>query len=506
MFRDYKNIKRVLIVVAVAWSYISYGQQPFFLDSLFTYDLSSINDVNYKRQMSEIERLKKDYNLEVGLNVSNSIQDEFDTGLSTRLYARMNVLSGGYYDSLKEAEAIQNQIKIDSISGIKKAISHNYSLYYNYILYLFNIEKLTSIDEILTESKNLESKFQTLYFNKLIDYNEILFTQNIYAQFDLLRSSQNVFNQMFFDIIKESSLPKVNTEKVLDVDFIMLFKMIDQDSSQQEILNLKQEMLYIDYDRVKSPSFGFSAGYDFSRHRPFFSANFAVDIQPKVKQDFASKKFQIENDQRLINIEKKKEILNLQYEYKYKEKQLEGLFVKLRRIDELQRKYHVKKDVLNLEESLKEKKLKLERLIVKYEMQDIKSQLMILLLQIKKVVPMILLEPCINNKAKYSKSKKFAGNRYILKTDDLAISKVDQHFLTQNEITLIEPLQLLELENTNLIYPGDFQIRAEFEEEIIRLIENKGVQHFIINDFDSFKKLELKTIEQQRFQLTSVLK
>jgi len=504
ILKKYKTYN-LLVFVVMSFTNICLSQEPFFLDSLFKCDVSQISDVNYANQLSTINRLKNDLNISVGLNVSNSIQDEFDTGMSTRFYARIDVLSDGYFDNLKKVETIHNQMKLDSLNGIQSAIDQNYSIYYNYIQFLYNNDKLILIDKIIKESTSLKKLYQTLYYNKLVDYEEILFAENIQNQFENLNESQFIFNQMFSEIINDSIFPVLNVGYLFEVDFQGLLQLLDQDTTQNNILNLNLEINYTNYEQIKSPSFSFTGGYDFSRHRPYFSANLAIDIQPNVRKDFVAKQLKIDNDHRLQLLVKKKELLNLQYEYRYKENQLENQFVKLRGIEEKQRKFKVKEHLLELKHGIKEKKMGLEKLLVEYEIKDIKTQLMLLLLKIKKVIPMLMLAPCVKVKKNIIITKKFAGVRFLHQTQNMILSKSDQHFINHNEILLLGSLDLLELNNSQIIYPGQFNNRADFENEILKYIVNDGIQNFIIHDLDELKKLEFKTLEQNQHSISSFM-
>ncbi len=498
-----RNTKTLVFIVSmIAWSLIGKGQQSFFLDSLFEYDLSKIIAIDNEYQNSQIEKLGNDWGLSAGLSITNSYQEEIDAGLSTRLYIRANFLSGGYYENLKERDIINYQMKVDSIQGNDRAIAHNYGIYYDYIIYKYNVEKLTIIDDLLVENQKVEDLFERLYYNKLIDYSEIIDIKDITNQYSLLKESAIDYNMIFQEMIVDTILPNMYTHQSWNVDFSGICQMIHTDSSYRKVIDIQNEIQDINYDKENVPSVSLSAGYDMSRKRPFFAFGVNKKISTKKRQHLESKKRTNINNHRLENIQKKKEILNIQYEYRYKEKQLNGLYSKIDKIDEELRKYSVKREVLSLEGGIQERKLNIDRLMSEYEIIDLKGQMMLLLLSLKRRIPKLEIGPYIKSKSRKNNYKKFAGNRYIQQQENTKLSSYDRLFLAQNEISLITASEIIELQNVALIDPSESQTRAQLEEKILTLINNEQKENFIIKDIASFKKLEINTIAQREYALT----
>ncbi len=496
---------RFIIILVILISTAGNAQQLQFLDALFQYDISQINQVTLAHQNSDIERLQRDWGFSYGVNLTNSVQDEIDAGLSTRLYIKTDLLANGYFENITQSQIIENRIKIDSIQGVKRATDHNYGIYYNYVHYLYNKEKCMLIDSIVSESEYLQEYLEKLYYNKLINYDEILSTKNTKEQFSKLKEAHLSYNTMFNSIAQDSLLPTLNTTRDWKVDFSAISEAMEIDSSHDAVLLLERENLELQFNKENASSLSLTMGYDISRHRPFYGVRFNKRITPKKDKLFKSKAMILENDKRLDQIQAKKELLNLQYEYQYKEKQLLGLQTKLLSLEELGRQLRVKSEILSLDESKQEKKQQLLYLQIQYEILDLREQQMLLLLGIKRILAHIPIAPFIQILNHTSQRKKFAGTRFLLESTDLAISEIEKHFLEQNEITVISAEEFLLLKNLEVLKPEKYDTRSDMEKEIIQLL-NAGSQNFVFDNIATLKALEIRTIQQKEYDLGITLK
>jgi len=498
-----KNLVYMFLII-IASPYKGKGQQSFFIDSLYHYDLSNIEEIEKISQKSEAKKLENDWGLSLGANVTNSLQDQIDAGLSTRLYAKMNFLSSGYYQNLRNKDLIHNQILIDSLQGNKEAIAHNYGIFFDYIIYQYNIEKVVLIDSIIAENTKILDYFQQLYYNKLIDYSELISIIDISNQYSKLKESLESYNYIFSEII-DTILPVPDPNQQWIIDFEGISQSIIADTIDDKILNLENDALDLKEDIENAPSLTLSAGYDISRSRPFFTASFNKKIRTKRKQNLKAKKEKKKNYQRLKGIQKNKEILNIQYEYSYKEKQIIALESKMKETDESLRKLIVRSNIQSLDAGIQEKKITLSKLMLSYEILDLKGQMMLLILKLKNIIPTKIIGPFINRNSINNTARKFAGNRYLLINDITEVSSFDELFLEQNEISLILPSELINLKNIALIDPADSDTRADLEQQILELIIQQGVQNFIIEDIDTFKALEIRTLTQKEIEITYIL-
>jgi len=478
------------------------AQEIFFLDSLFLIDVSGINKSQYALQRAEIKRLRHDIGLTTGVNITNSFQDEIGAGLSTRIYAKTNLMSGGYSDNLNSSEIIEYQILIDSIGGIDRAIDHNYGIFFDYVIYQYNKEKSLIIDSILVEGEFLNNYYNSLYHNKLIGIEDVISIESTINQYSMLRKSQQSYNSIFEKVLAEIELPLIPTNAEWNVDFNAISEYLEHDSTHMELLFLKKEILNLNLSRDNTPALSLAAGYDISRHRPYFGVNFNVNIKPQKRQHIEAKSVELENNARLEKIQKKKELINLQYEFQYKEKQIAGLYTKLELLDEELRKYKVKGEVLSLNDDILCKRNKLNRLLIKYEIIDLIQQQMLLLLKVKKTVNNLHLGDFISRKGKIKKFRKYKGNRYVNSLEE--VNSFDKLFLTHNEISITSPEKLIDRDNIEFVDPDKFDNRYDFEMYIEELYLIDPNTFFLIESIDKLKSLELRTLAQQNYDITAI--
>ena len=156
--------------------------------------------------------------------VTNQIQDEFSTGLSTRIFARGNFWKEGYLKNRKQAEILDHQSTLDSIQGIAYSTANKYGLIYNYLIHCSNHNKLELIDEIIDQNEKLLNHFENLYYSKLIDYSELLKLKNTQSQYTILKESHELFNNLFKESKLDTILPSIPVNKTWEIDFQNLIK------------------------------------------------------------------------------------------------------------------------------------------------------------------------------------------------------------------------------------------------------------------------------------------
>ncbi|MEM9544585.1 MAG: hypothetical protein AAGA77_01360 [Bacteroidota bacterium] len=481
---------------------IGLGQDAFFLDSLFAIDFSQVSDVQQKLNQSDIKRLKSDWGIEAGLRISNNNLDEIDAGLTSRVFLRSNLFANGLYSNGKDIEILQHEMRLDSLQGHEKAISNNYGIYYNYIIQEYNRLKIETSDSILVAAKELQYYLRQLYYNKYIDYAELIDINSTIRQYQELRKTHTTFNELSQTLATQKYLPALPIEQSWQVDFDGLFETLEGDSTINEVVLLQQEVLDYQYDKENAPKLSLSLGYDLGRKRPFYGVSFSHRIRTNKKSHLEAKKEKVENDGRLYRLQQKKEILNLQYEYEYKEKQIMALNAKLLKVQEENRKFLVKKDLLSLNEGKRERMNAMQYFQIQYEIVDLRQQQMLLLLQVKKTMRCIMIGPFLRPTNHSNYDRKFAGNRFLPLDPMHTPNPADQHFLIQNEIQIIHPSQVFEIENAQIIRPEEFGNRQEMEAYILTIIESEGIENIILYDLEQLKLLELKTLNQSHFDLS----
>jgi len=338
-----------------------------------------------------------------------------------------------------------------------------------------------------------------------LDYEKILQISSTIEQFYTLQQSQLDYNQVVANMNLDAILPDIYLEG-FQIDFQGVLQKVSLDTAFNRIVLLKDEIIELRHEKEKAPSLSIAGGYDISRNRPYYSVGFSARITRNKNAHIVAHKDKHRNDMRLVNLQRKKELINLQYEYQYKNKQIKALYLKLEIIKEQKRKYSVKKDVLSLEESAQEKKIDLENHLIEYEIMDLKQQQMLLLLKFKKQIRTIKIAPYLKAVTPQSSPSKFIGKRYVVINENSTLNRVDIHILRQNEIKPLLPKELIELQNVMPVDPSKYRTRADMEYAIQTLVNNQSDCNLVIKSIDSLKELELRTLEQKDFHLTAYIK
>lgn len=490
----------------IVWPNYLLGQQSYFLDSLFRLDVSNIQKTEETYKRSEMKALEKDFGISIGTNITNSYQEENDNSLSTRIYGRFNALSGGYYDNLLDAEKLFYELKIDSITGNDQAVNYNYGIFYDYIISTYNKEKLNIIDTILNKTSKNHDYFTELYYNKLTDYNKIIELNSIKNRFEIMKEAMTTFNHLSDKILNSYNLPVIDITEIIEIDFLKLVEHLELDSTRNEVLSLEKELIDIKYTKEKSPSLSISLGYDISRKQAYYgiACNKKISFGNKRKQDAEILKLQNQFDNNKIQINK--EISTLQLEYQYKQRQIIDQEYKIQNAKENLRKLTIKNEILEINDGILSKNLSLEILLMKYELIALRQQQTLILLNIKRKVPTFELGRVIKRIKISKNTNRFNGKRYVVINELKELNTYQKLFISQNELKPISSEDLQTLENIFIIYPKDFSDRMEMEEYIKYWLKEKGELNLIINNLDSLKELELKTINKNQYDITSNLK
>ncbi len=497
-------IHKVIVFILLFWTGDLVAQHSFFLDSLFGNDLSKLESIHLNDQLSELNLLQHDYGLSGGVTITNNSLEQLDEGLSTRVFAKMDLWKGGYYSNQNQSEVIFQQMKLDSIKGYDRALDFNYGLYFNYVIYLFNQERVKIIDRIIEDNENVSKYLKDLYYNKLINYSDLLSMESSRGEYDILRESLVDYNILVDTMLSDSDLPLIDPSLVYEVDFKGLCALVSNNPSSQEIIDVEHEILELQSENFRSPYLSATMGYDVSRHRSFFAVNLRVDIQTNKKDHLKAKKVAVVNNLEVEEVQKKKELINIQYEYRYKEKQLRNLYAKKRMMEETRHTFEVRKEVLSLEESIQEQKLKVDQQKVEYEIADLKGQLMLDLLRVKRLFPKTEIACFIKNKNHLNQHKKYAGRRFVIMDDTFSLSKFDSLYLKQNELNAVASLSALVMDSTLFIDPSIYETRMDMEKDILFQMGDDTEMNIIILDLEDLKALELKTISQQQFAISTV--
>ena len=483
------------LLFMICWPILIIGQHLNFIDSLFQVDLTNLKQNEYLNAQNSIDRLKKDYGISVGLGISNFNSEEFDSGLSTRAYARLKLWANGLKDNQLEAEMLRKELILDSLNNKNINLDFNYGLYYDYIIFLFNQKKLSVIDSIQKISNTHLNHLYELYYDKIIDYNQLLDIKEIISNFGMLKESHVSYNKIFNEIIEDIDLPQIKSSNIITVDFEALNDKILSDTTYKDAIYLEHNLIDDQYEQSNLADLSITMGYDLSRHRTYYSFNCSKKLWKTSSKEKEGKKKLIIEEYRAQNIQKQKELINIKYEYDYKIKQLNDLHFRRKELNERRRILKVKRSILSLNESIEERRINIEDQLLEYEITDLTQQVYLQLLKLKRLLPTVLISEFIQSAYHHAHVQKFKAKRYLFVRDTSQLTHTDIIFIQQNELEIIDAFNLMQMQNLIEIHPHKYDSRKDMEYIIADIIKQDPSKVVLFSDLKELKSLELKNLK-----------
>ena len=489
----------VTLVFMMCWPMIVFGQHSFFIDSLFTCEYGGMGEAYQAFNQAQISQLKRDKGISLGLTTS-TFQDDLTSGWSSRLVAKTGFLANGLKDRKLQVEMLEKQMLIDSLEMNSQDLASKYGLYYDYIIYLFNQEKKLLIDELLTQVDTQNLILTDLFYQRLIDYDQIRRLRQTRAQYEALRASHETYNAILKPILDTLDLPLHLPESWVSVDFKSIAKATKADTVNTLILAAETDILDLEYRAKRLPQANISLGYDILRNRPYLSVGLTKKIGSNADKIKAAEKAILLESQRVAEVQHQKELLNYQYEYDYKLKQYRHLQHDLISLAEDITEIRTRQQVLSLENSIDEARLRIDSLIVRYEMLDVKQQALLILLQVKRKFPRIILGHYATPLIYKNEHKKYKGKRYVLIDPEATIDKDLLSYLRSNELTMVSMEELSELTDLFTIDPTRFETRLAMEQAIDHHLTAYPDDKLLFENIESIRQLDLGSLRRQNNQ------
>ena len=504
----YIKIRLIIFFIILVYSSQIRTQEKFILDSLYEIGFADLSRLKTGMLQEEIHNLNKDYGLSAGVSVNNYDFDLNDNGFSTRMRLDMKVLGNGWKSNQMKAEENEYKLRLNELKGDREEMNHNYSIYYDYVIYLFNKEKDPQLKELLSMTQELEFELTNLYYNKLAPFEDIISARSTIIKYQSLLNTVNNYNDIFSEIILGYPLPDMPEDlaPIYELNIDKISKAFELDKLQEEKTIIEKSIVNNKHRRLDLPNLSLSGGYrirnaSLDRGKMFFSLNFTKSLAPNKEKAKDMEIELIENRNQLDLYQKEKELINLYYEYQYKLKQYNTLLYKKYYYDERARINKVKKDILKTVDGVLELEESVDSVMVHYEMIEVRQQMFIKLLQIKKLIyPLNIgdyIKPIINED-----EAKFAGNRFHLIQDGHELSQQDLNILESNEIQVITTSEILKMREIVLVPAKDFTNRLELEEWVKAKINTHPERNFLFMDLEEFKNLELRTLDNPVFTLS----
>ena len=294
-------------------------------------------------------------------NIVGSILEDDGSLYQNRAQAGLdwNLMRGGLQENKDKYEIERLDIQIDSLRNIERDDLKLYAGVFDYIIYLFNVQKIQLINryqQLL--DKELEVAYQ-LYYLRYIHWEEVLEIMSRKAEMDIVSQNFREYNHRVdlpFDLNKTplGRLPLLQ----IDLDSIQSIQM---DSSIAFDITEKQ----IEKERLQhkwkfNPAFKTYLRYNyynFSENAPlnrdFAGAGVQVKIPIAAKKKKLTNRLEAKHEWKLLQNEQfhdnlKNELLNHCYEYEYKHRQfIQFYYKKLLAINQINREL-TKRDLSDL--------------------------------------------------------------------------------------------------------------------------------------------------------------
>jgi hypothetical protein len=513
MYIDIKNhliemsmwyiIKQLSLILLIAMATSMKGQEAFFLDSLYQESISNIGSLKRQILQSDVDYYKGNKGLSAGFSLNNSEFNLEDNGVSSRFRVNMNLLGSGWMSNKIDAERKSMQLQLSELLGDQEDLNHNYGIYYDFIIYLFNQQKEPIIRDLLDVTNELEYQYTNLYYNKLASFEDVIDSRSkIFKYQSVLDAVQN-YNDILSEMIVSAQLPVVKDDLkyIYDIEIESLKEAISQDTLLELRVALEKSVVDHQFKKDELPRLQVSTGYrardlDINRGQMFFTLNFSKDLAPSRSNSKTLHYQLIEGRKEMEVFQKEKEIVNLYYEYQYKLKQYHTELYKKFHYDERSRVNQVKSEILDLEQGVYSLSLTSDSLMVELERVEIRQQLFLKLLKIKRLIYPFEIGPYLRKIPLEDDAPRYVGNRFYLVRDGYALSANDLNILQGNEIEVITTEDILTMREIVLVPIHSFESRVELEEWISLKIEDHPQRNFLFTDLEGFKKLEIKTLDQ----------
>lgn len=289
------------------------------------------------------------YNLQPGIGPIEEVF--YDQRLNVTL--QMDVLRGGYLDNKKKAEAIEKKLEIESLMNKQERERDRYEDLYNYIIYVFNDDKVKLVEERLKLLKKKKLIMEMLYTGKARSWEDLIDTRShISRTQNMLDKWKNYNSLLREEVLKDYDLNlgfRASELPVLDIIPDSLFGS-DQnvrDSIGYKIADLKSEIVDLESGRAKDVSLRPFARYSFviddgpigNRTFPSVGVSLNVPINWRKRENMvAARKDVYANQTHKKHRNDNHQLLNYYYEYEYKREQLQEFYHRMSKVEERLRK------------------------------------------------------------------------------------------------------------------------------------------------------------------------
>ncbi|GET28245.1 hypothetical protein SD074_04470 [Prolixibacter sp. SD074] len=409
------------------------------------FDTSQVNDLYSVRFLSDslkegfdsfynyrIKRLKRDYGLRIAgyynYNFKPGFADEEDVYYRQRAYIGLdwNLLgNSGLFGNQLKAKELESALQVDQLNRSQQTARNNFLYRYNYLIYVFNSEKLQLVANRLDLLQGLEKIYHELFYIRRVSWEDVLKVKGLESQMKSIQRSYNDYNyQLDHQLPAYGELPaEKDSLPFLDVDpakMMVLYETHSVDSLKNAVYlaNIREKYRSLEGWIVRPfIRYNFQQGVNDS-WRKYGSAGVSAAIPlrfgPSRDRVAEAEEILYESKEKDQISQRKLDLFNYFYDHQYKKYQLLEFYFKRAQIDERIRKQQVFLQLKNPAFSPVQLLVDIDqKLAVETELVDLKKEMYLDILKIQSVlndVPVTLFtQPMEMNEY----VKRFPGKRAV---------------------------------------------------------------------------------------------
>jgi hypothetical protein len=363
IFHIAKDVSEIFLDAMVSPVYHDINGDTTVLNKIFRANYTS-NDRG-QAYRAAIEQQIKAQKGDFGLNLRGDFTENFTPGLSIdedltfkrRFYLGLewDIIKGGLFDASNKIHQLKMQAILKEYESLKLSDKENYRYLFNYINYIFNVQKL----ELLNERKGLVQKqlkyTKELYHLRYVGWEKVLKYQEQLDDIEHEVYQYKKFNKHIAANIPDTLLTQTLTANDLplfDVDLDSLMKIYYGHHSDDTVTQLK---LAIYKDKIKwwkditlKPFVRYNMyvnEFDALRNYGSAGVNLRVPLRFHNKQKLIRTQEMVYESEGYNGLEAGgNELVNIYAEFGFKLKQIKAFYYKKILNDELIRKELVKKE------------------------------------------------------------------------------------------------------------------------------------------------------------------
>lgn len=402
--------------------------QDFLQTQLFQTEMLKDNWYSGK-----IEQLRR----QTGLNLSANYQhnefgafyENLDDGSRFRAGLEFDLLENGLVEKRNARKRLQKDQEIHRMESIMGSRERDYAFLYNCLIYQFNIQKISLLNERIPFLQEYISLLYELYFAHEMAYDQIIDQKSRLKEAEIMRAAAHQFNEALEQEIGMENIAALDAAvmPIVQIDIEQLLNADDLNAYQDRLKTMKEERIDLSYRKRLDARLKLYSRYNYGNHptnvnteRAFtsFGISFQTPIQfnRRTPDELATyEKAMVAEEVSEVWYNRVKEMMIIYEEYQYKLKQYSNFLHKTFRLHE---KLRVEQVMLDSHRDV-HSPLKAIRHIdnsqaVDYELLGLKQQLYLLLLKMHLRSFKENFIDCLETIDFSKENKKLTGQRFAL--------------------------------------------------------------------------------------------